>query len=358
MSILYQEEDRMRTLFRPVFVGLVFCLAFVLSGFVSVRAAEDDDNQEIRPKHSVAKKKAKADDEDSSQAVQPKHSAGKKADDDEPPPLGIVPDSPAGGSKKKAKEADDGDDNIGPAKASPSDDSPKGKKKKGRASRNPGNKDYKPEAGDGKREEEISSAEKQLEEVVFKGKKDANDFFVLVTIALKNHKAEVDYPIIQGLRKAAEYAADFSLDADPGEIRKWKAYGRAKNEKAGEFLKKQAQGESIEGKLEAFKLTKGSGRKTPDDYFVVGTAELNTRTENADVRFKVVGGTKATASYLLDFILTTVDGIKRQWNVFFRLKTQAEADKYIADLRSWYDSMESERARIAQIYHARTTQRC
>ena len=350
----------MRVLFRPAWVGLVVCVGVVLSGVVFAWAADDDDIQEIRPKRSVAKKKAKADDEGSLQEIQPKDpSTNKKAkvDDDEPPPLDIVPGA---GGPMKSKEAVEGDDAMGAGKPASGDDSEPvrpAKKKKSR-SHSPGSKDYKPESGSAGREEAVTAAEKELEEVAFKGKKDANDFFVMATIALKDHKAETDYPIIQGLRQAAEFAADFKLGAEPGEIRRWKASGRAKNEKAAEFLKKQAQAQSIEGKLEAFKLTKVSGKKSPDDYFVVGTAEVNSRTENADVRFKIITGVKATADHLLDFILTSTAGLKRDWHVFFRLKTQAEADKYIADLRSWYDSMESERARIAQIYHARTTRRC
>ena len=211
----------------------MFCLSVVLSGVVGAWAADDDDIQEIRPKHSVAKKKAKTDDDGSPQEIQPKKSGTKKkaTADDEPPPLDIVPGAASGGSKK-SREAAEGDDAPGAGKPASGDESePVRPVKKGRSSRSPSSKDYKPESGSAGREEAVAAAEKELEEVAFKGKKDANDFFVLATIALKNHKADVQYPIIQGLRKAAEFAADFKLDAEPGEIRKWKAFGRARTKR-------------------------------------------------------------------------------------------------------------------------------
>ncbi|MGD0899591.1 MAG: hypothetical protein ABR915_17310 [Thermoguttaceae bacterium] len=123
------------------------------------------------------------------------------------------------------------------------------------------------------------------------------------------------------------------------------------------MLAKNARARSIEGKLEAFKPTK-PGRKSPDDYFVVGTGELFPTTQHADIRFHVVGGTKPTASMLLEFILAGSDKTQRMWHVFDRFRSQADADTFIAQLRNWYDTMEQQRAQMAAIYNAKTTRRC
>ena len=151
------------------------------------------------------------------------------------------------------------------------------------------------------------------------GKREDSDFFVAATIDLVDHKATVDYPIVEGLRKASEQLADFMLDQPEGGLRRWKAVGRSKSLKAAEGLRKNARNQSIEGQLENFKLMR-SGRKSLEDFFVVGTAELFKETQHADVRFQILNGTKATASFLLDFILSGDSQTQRQWHVFFRAK--------------------------------------
>ena len=290
--------------------------------------------------------------------------AARAADNpDDPPPLRIV--APA-----SDKDKDDAPGALTPAFQPPvavpgsDSDQPPVVKKKGKkaAAADPNSSDYQSEdsrhSNSGKREALIGTIEKDFDAMKSLGKKDNDaDYFVYGTIDIQDHKAAVEYPIEQGMRKAAEAVADFMLDKPARAVRQWKSFGRAKNMKAAEFIKKKARDQSIEGQLEAFKLTK-AGKKTLEDYFVVGTAELFPITENADVRFQVTGGTKDTASFLLDFILAGKKETKRQWHVFFRAKTQAEADKYIAQLRSWYDSQEQQRAQIAAIYHARTTRRC
>ncbi|MGA2620588.1 MAG: hypothetical protein ABSF26_23445 [Thermoguttaceae bacterium] len=273
----------------------------------------------------------------------PAHAPGRVTDDALAPDIKLGADpaaeqSPLPGAVKK------------PAQRSPAGDTDRA--------------DYSPEdAGpvhNAKWLELVESAQKKLDAQKPAGsaKKEAGDFFVIGTIDLEGHKAIVDYPIQQGLRKAAEKAADFMAAKPAGAIRVWKEFGRAKNAKAAEVLQRKARSQSIEGQLEAFKPAKGSGRKTLDDFFVVGTAEVFPIAERADVRFQVVGGTQPTASFLLDFILRGTGQTTREWHVFFRAKTQDEADKYIAQLRNWYDTLETQRAQIAQIYHAKTTRRC
>ncbi len=217
---------------------------------------------------------------------------------------------------------------------------------------NPNRADYSPEdngpAHDAKWLELVESAQKKLDAQKPAGscKKEAGDFFIIGTIDLEGHKAIVDYPIQQGLRKAAELAADFMAAKPAGAIRVWKEFGRAKSEKAAEVLQRKARSKSIEGQLEAFRPAKGGGRRSLDDFFVVGTAKVFPVVERADVRFQVVGGTQPTASFLLDFILSGTGKTTRAWHVFFRRKTQDEADKYIAQLRNWYDTLEAQRARL------------
>ena len=63
-------------------------------------------------------------------------------------------------------------------------------------------------------------------------------------------------------------------------------------------------------------------------------------------------------SFLLDYVLARSEGIKRDWNVFYRTHTEAEANKLIAQLRIDYDDLENKREAIAKIYAAATTSRC
>jgi hypothetical protein len=207
-------------------------------------------------------------------------------------------------------------------------------------------------------DEMFKNVEKDLAALKISGggkKNDEQDFFVLGTIDIEDHKAIVDYPIRLGLKKAAELIADFMTDKPKGALRQWRPIGRVTENP--DALARKARSQSIENQLEAFKPSKAAKRSL-DDYFVVGTAELVIKTENADIRFFVVNGTKATASFLLDFILTGGDDTKRRWHVFYRARSKDDADKYIAQLRQWYDTMEAQRDHMAAIYHAKTTKRC
>lgn len=188
-------------------------------------------------------------------------------------------------------------------------------------------------------------------------KKADDDFFVVGTIDLQNHKANVEFEIKQGVQQTADYIADFVLGKQPGMVREWRVFGRAKNIKAAEFIRTKAKADSIEGQLAAFKMTNG-GKKSPEDYFVVGTADLNKATLNANIRFEVLQGIKKTADFLIDFIFNSPKNHKGEWHVFFRGHTEAQANDYRQQMRDWYDSMEAERAQLASIYNARTTARC
>ena len=188
-------------------------------------------------------------------------------------------------------------------------------------------------------------------------KKADDDFFVVGTIDLKDKHAAVDFVIKQGIQQATDFIADFVAGKGPGMIREWRVFGRTKNAKAAEVMRTKAKAESIEGQLAAFKMST-SGKKTPDDYFVVGTADLNKATENADIRFEILKGIKDTADFLIDFIFNSPKNHKGEWHVFFRGHTEAQATDYRQQMRDWYDNMEAERAQLAAIYNAKTTARC
>jgi hypothetical protein len=286
-----------------------------------------------------------------------------KASDDDPPPL-VIGDEQAGAPSKE----DESEPAIAPPVKADADESvpaivvkKPAKPAKPDSQNDPNSPDYRPEGTHGPKWNDIlQSVKKELGELKLAGggkKDDVNDYFVLGTIDIQDHKATVEYPIREGLQKAAELMADFMADKPKDAFRKWRGVGRVKNEKAAEGLAKNARAKSIEGQLEAFKPAK-PGKKSLDDYFVVGTGELFPATQNADIRFHVVGGTSATASMLLEFILAGSDKTKRMWHVFFRAHTEDEANTYIAQLRNWYDTMEQQRAQMAAIYNAKTTRRC
>ena len=189
------------------------------------------------------------------------------------------------------------------------------------------------------------------------GKKADDDLFVVGTIDLKNHHAAVDFVIKNGVQQTADFIADFVAGKVKGVVREWRVFGRAKNLKAAEFLRDKAKSQSIEDQLAAFKVTP-AGKKSPDDYFVVGTADLNLKTKHADIRFEILDGVKTAADFLIDYIFNQASNHKGEWHVFYRARTKVEAIDYRQQLRNWYDSLEAQRSQIAAMYNAKTTKRC
>jgi len=190
-----------------------------------------------------------------------------------------------------------------------------------------------------------------------RSKKAEEDFFVVGTIDLQNHHAIVDFVIQEGVQQTANFIADFVLGKEPGMIREWRVFARAKTLKVAEVLRTKAKSESIEDQLAAFKLST-SGRKSPDDCFVVGTADLNLATLHADIRYEILSGVKSAADFIIDFTLNLPKNHKGEWHVFFRSRTEAKAIEYRQAMRDLYDSLEAQRAQIAAIYKAKTTARC
>ena len=101
-----------------------------------------------------------------------------------------------------------------------------------------------------------------------------------------------------------------------------------------------------------------SKKKSVDDCWVVGTAEVQLTTQNADIRFEVRKGQRETAEFLADFILGQTPETPRQWHVFARFKSADEAELFVAARRQEFDQAEAYRQQMADIYHARTTRRC
>lgn len=98
-------------------------------------------------------------------------------------------------------------------------------------------------------------------------------------------------------------------------------------------------------------------KKTLDDYFVVGTADLNVQTQNADVRFEARQGQHSVAEYLVDYVLTAPENTLRKWHVFSRHKEGSEAEKALTQLRMQYDQSLAYQAQLRQIYAAATMRR-
>ena len=89
-----------------------------------------------------------------------------------------------------------------------------------------------------------------------------------------------------------------------------------------------------------------SGKKSPDDFFVIGTADLNTTTQHADIRFEILNGVKNAADFLIDFIFNQPKNHQGEWHVFFRGHTEAQAVEYRQKMRDWYDNLEAQRASL------------
>jgi hypothetical protein len=160
---------------------------------------------------------------------------------------------------------------------------------------------------------------------------------------------------MQGENATAAKLADFLL-AQPKGVREWRMIGRVKTQAAAEKLLAAARAKSIEAQLAAFPVTPKREKKSPEDAYVVGTAEITGY--HADVRFQVVLGTKPSADFLIEYTMTGEKGSKRMWHVFTRAKTEAEATRYVEQLRRDYDMLDSQRQAVAQAYNVRTTRRC
>lgn len=224
----------------------------------------------------------------------------------------------------------------------------------------PGSGQDKPVPSSSQRDKLVKEIEKKLSAMTPVGSKQrgANDFFVFVTIEItKDHHVTVDYPVIQGVKEAAGKIADFLLRNEKA-FHKWEVFARVKTMKAAQKQLALAKEKSIDAKLAAFPMSKKGAKKTPDDWFVVGTADLRLSDQHADIRLSVLHGIKVTAEFLLDYVLTELPGVKREWHVFYRFHTEKEANKDIEAMRKAYDELATKREELAKIYAAASTSRC
>jgi hypothetical protein len=99
-------------------------------------------------------------------------------------------------------------------------------------------------------------------------------------------------------------------------------------------------------------------KKDEDDYFIVGTAELNTVTGHADVRFEVKQGQRATAEFLYRYVADTSADMVRKWHVFYRAKDDQKAQEAVMHTRNQYDQTVAYREHLKRLYKAATMRRC
>ncbi len=98
-------------------------------------------------------------------------------------------------------------------------------------------------------------------------------------------------------------------------------------------------------------------KKSLDDYFVLGTADVNVRTLDAGVCFEARQGQRSVAEYLVDYLLAAPEETFRKWHVFSRHKDGAVAEQALAQLRLQYDQSLSYQAQLREIYAAKTMRR-
>lgn len=98
--------------------------------------------------------------------------------------------------------------------------------------------------------------------------------------------------------------------------------------------------------------------KEADEFFVVGTADVNLQSRDADIRFFVKQGKEDVAEFLADYILAPSDGLVHQWHVFYRVKGAEQGQEALLAVRNQYDQVQAYRAQMERIYNAKTTRRC
>lgn len=94
-------------------------------------------------------------------------------------------------------------------------------------------------------------------------------------------------------------------------------------------------------------------KKSLDDFFVVGTADLNAKTRDADIRFEVRQGQRALSEYLVDYVLTTPENTLRKWHVFSRHNDRYVAKQALEFTRIQFDASLAYQAQLRRMYAAR-----
>ena len=142
-------------------------------------------------------------------------------------------------------------------------------------------------------------------------------------------------------------------DEKPGNEQGIAAGQNEQRAKVVEILKKKLEQLKAQGKSR-----NTSENATDDDFYVLGTADVNVQSRHAEIRFSAKYGQQDTAEFLADYILAQPNGMLRQWHVFYRVKGSDQAQQTLLAVRNQYDQMQAYRAQMQRIYNARSTRRC
>ena len=93
-------------------------------------------------------------------------------------------------------------------------------------------------------------------------------------------------------------------------------------------------------------------KKSLDDFFVVGTADLNAQ-RDADIRFEVRQGQRVLSEYLVDYVLTAPENTFRKWHVFSRHNNGYVAVQALEFTRIQFDASLAYQADLRRMYAAR-----
>jgi hypothetical protein len=93
-------------------------------------------------------------------------------------------------------------------------------------------------------------------------------------------------------------------------------------------------------------------KKGLDDFFVVGTADLNAQ-RDADIRFEVRQGQRILSEYLVDYVLTAPENTFRKWHVFSRHNNGYVAEQALEFTRIQFDASLAYQADLRRMYAAR-----
>jgi hypothetical protein len=99
-------------------------------------------------------------------------------------------------------------------------------------------------------------------------------------------------------------------------------------------------------------------KKSLDDFFLIGTADLYVATMHADIRFEARQGQQSSAEYIVDYVLTAPDSMLRKWHIFSRHHADETAQQALAEIRMQFDQSMAYQDQLRQIYKARTMRRC
>jgi hypothetical protein len=107
------------------------------------------------------------------------------------------------------------------------------------------------------------------------------------------------------------------------------------------------------------KLSSKTGKRTSDNYFVVGYAEVKHPSKKLEVKFDVLKSVKGTATEIVEFMAEVKPGASvRDYRVYSRHATKPEAEKSLKARRDEFDAAEATRKKLMAQYQATSVKRC